>query len=321
MLQTYLAPLEDALSVYQQSTEPKGLYDPIGYILGLPGKRIRPVLALLSAELYGDFKVAIPAAMAVEVFHNFTLLHDDIMDEAPLRRGHATVHHKWDLNTGILSGDAMLIKAYEHLTAYEPGILAQLLPLFNTTALQVCEGQQWDVEFEHRNTVSQAEYLQMIQYKTAVLLGCALKMGALVQQASTEDANHLYDFGVKLGTAFQIQDDYLDCFGNPETFGKQVGGDIIENKKTILYLLAKAQLPAEDLATLLQHYNSQPENPADKIEAVKALFHQSGTVTQTLNLVREYTEAAFNDLAMVKVPEHKKQALVGLAQSLMQRIQ
>ena len=219
--------------------EPKNLYEPINYILHLGGKRMRPVLTLMATEVFDvDCCTALPAATAVEVFHNFSLVHDDIMDDAPLRRGNETVHEKWNINTGILSGDAMLILAYQHFEEYEPYVFRALAKLFSKTALQVCEGQQYDVDFETRDDVTISEYLKMIEYKTAVLVGAAMKMGAIVAKTTVENANSIYDFGLNLGIAFQLQDDYLDAFGNPETFGKQVGGDIIENKKTYLYLKA-----------------------------------------------------------------------------------
>ena len=210
--------------------EPRNLYEPIEYILSLGGKRMRPVLTLMTSEIFNaSYEKAIDAATAVEVFHNFSLIHDDIMDDAPLRRGNKTVHEKWDLNTGILSGDAMLILAYQFFESYEPNVFQKLAKLFSKTALEVCEGQQYDVDFEVREDVTIPEYLKMIEYKTAVLVGAAMKMGAIVAETSEENANLIYDFGLNLGIAFQLQDDYLDAFGDPETFGKQVGGDIIEN--------------------------------------------------------------------------------------------
>src|SRR6187402_3474343 len=219
--------------------EPKNLYHPIDYILGLGGKRMRPVLTLMTSEVFDtDYKMALSAAMAVEVFHNFSLVHDDIMDDAPLRRGNETVHEKWNINTGILSGDAMLILAYQYFEKYEPAVFRDLAKLFSKTALEVCEGQQWDVDFENREDVTIPEYLKMIEYKTAVLVAAAMKMGAIIAKTSEKEADLIYDFGLNLGLAFQLQDDYLDAFGDPETFGKQVGGDIIENKKTYLYLKA-----------------------------------------------------------------------------------
>ena len=212
--------------------EPKNLYAPITYILELGGKRLRPVLVLMATEVFGtDYKKAMDAALAIEVFHNFSLVHDDIMDDAPLRRGKATVHEKWDINTGILSGDAMLINAYQLFENYEGETFRDLAKLFSKTALEVCEGQQYDVDFETRDDVSEAEYLKMIEYKTAVLVAAALKMGGIVANAAIDDQNSIYEFGRNLGIAFQLQDDYLDAFGDPETFGKQVGGDIREHKK------------------------------------------------------------------------------------------
>ncbi len=212
--------------------EPLGLYDPISYILKLGGKRMRPVLALMACEAVGkNPSSALGVATAVELFHNFTLLHDDIMDEASLRRGQQTVHQKWDVNTGILSGDALLVIAYQQLNQYEDTLFSQLTKLLSETALLVCEGQQYDVDFETRNDVSLDAYIEMIRLKTAVLLGCALRMGALVGNATTVAADSLHEFGVNLGIAFQLQDDLLDAFGDPKTFGKKVGGDIVEIKK------------------------------------------------------------------------------------------
>lgn len=235
MLSDYQQLFQNALKESLGSTGPKGLYEPISYLLDLGGKRLRPVLTLMAAETFGkNQKKAVGAALAIEIFHNFTLMHDDIMDAAPLRRGAATVHQKWDTNTAILSGDAMLIKAYQALESYPDPLFGKLTRLLSKTALEVCEGQQYDMDFETQKEVTEAQYLEMIELKTAVLVGCALQMGALIGGASDADAHKLYEFGVLLGTAFQIQDDYLDAFGDPESFGKQLGGDIIENKKTIL---------------------------------------------------------------------------------------
>jgi geranylgeranyl diphosphate synthase type II len=243
--------------------EPNNLYEPIRYILSLGGKRLRPVLTLMATEVFDvDCQKALAAATAVEVFHNFSLIHDDIMDDAPLRRGNKTVHEKWNINTGILSGDAMLILAYQYFEEYEPHIFRELAKLFSQTALEVCEGQQYDVDFETRYDVTIPEYLKMIQYKTAVLVGAAMKMGAIVAETSAENANNIYDFGLNLGLAFQLQDDYLDAFGNPETFGKQVGGDIIENKKTYLYLKAM------EFANTIKDCNVKIYNMRDQ------LFHE-----------------------------------------------
>jgi geranylgeranyl diphosphate synthase type II len=265
--------IADYLESQYETKEPKNLYDPIHYILGLGGKRMRPVLTLMSAEVFdADYKKALPAALAVEVFHNFSLIHDDIMDDAPLRRGNVTVHEKWDINTGILSGDAMLILAYQYFEKYEPAIFRELAKLFSKTALEVCEGQQWDVDFETRTDVSIPEYLKMIQYKTAVVVAAAMKMGAIIAETSEENANLIYDFGLNLGLAFQLQDDYLDAFGNPETFGKQVGGDIIENKKTYLYLKALEFASADQAQELAELFSVHPQDSTTKIAAVKEIF-------------------------------------------------
>jgi geranylgeranyl diphosphate synthase type II len=300
--------------------EPKNLYQPINYILGLGGKRMRPVLTLMAVEVFdGDYKKALPAALAVEVFHNFSLVHDDIMDDAPLRRGKETVHEKWDINTGILSGDAMLILAYQYFEQYEPVIFRQLAKLFSKTALEVCEGQQWDVDFERRNDVTIPEYLKMIEYKTAVLVAAAMKMGAIVAETSEEDANLIYEFGLNLGLAFQLQDDYLDAFGDPETFGKQGGGDIIENKKTYLYLKAIAFSKKEEKEQLIQMFSVQPEDSTDKINAVKDIFNNSGASLATQEAIKEYTFKAFDTLEKMTVSEDKKAVLRTFGKNLMNR--
>ena len=242
ILKKYNDDLQGYLAKAVSHKEPRQLYDPIKYILSLGGKRIRPALTLMVCDFFGtDYKKAMSAALAVELFHNFSLIHDDIMDNAPLRRGKRTVHEKWDVNTAILSGDAMLILAYQFFEKYEPQMFQELAKLFSETALQVCEGQQHDMDFETRDDVTVVEYIKMIDHKTAVLLGAAMKMGAIVAEASESDKDKIYQFGRNLGIAFQLQDDYLDVFGNPETFGKQVGGDIISNKKTFLYLMATGQ--------------------------------------------------------------------------------
>ena len=300
--------------------EPSNLYQPISYILHLGGKRLRPVLTLMATEIFDvDCKKALAAATAIEVFHNFSLVHDDIMDDAPLRRGNETVHEKWNVNTGILSGDAMLILAYQHFEEYEPNIFRALAKLFSKTALEVCEGQQYDVDFETRDDVTIAEYLKMIEYKTAVLVGAAMKMGAIVAQTSDENANLIYDFGLNLGIAFQLQDDYLDAFGNPETFGKQVGGDIIENKKTHLYLKAMEFAKAEVKEQLHHLFSIQPKDNSDKINSVKEIFNATGASEATQKAIQDYTFKAFETLEKMNISEEKKQVLIEFGKNLLNR--
>ena len=319
-IQQYQEFVLEYLQSEQRDKEPRNLYEPIAYILGLGGKRIRPVLTLMSAEIFdANYKEALPAALAVEVFHNFSLIHDDIMDDAPLRRGNETVHEKWDVNTGILSGDAMLILAYQYFEQYEASIFRDLAKLFSKTALEVCEGQQWDVDFENREDVTLTEYLKMIQYKTAVLLGAAMKMGAIIAQTSEENASLIYDFGVSLGIAFQLQDDYLDAYGNPETFGKQVGGDIIENKKTYLYLKAMEFATFEQKEQLLHLYSIQPQDNFDKITSVKELFIETGAAKATQKAIQDYTMTAFDTLGKIEIHSDKKGILKTFGENLMGR--
>jgi geranylgeranyl diphosphate synthase type II len=281
---------------------------------------MRPVLTLMAAEVFNvDCKKALPAATAVEVFHNFSLIHDDIMDDAPLRRGHETVHEKWNINTGILSGDAMLILAYQYFEQYEPKIFRSLAKLFSKTALEVCEGQQWDVDFETREDVTIPEYLKMIEYKTAVLVGAAMKMGAIVAETSEENADLIYEFGLNLGIAFQLQDDYLDAFGDPETFGKQVGGDIIENKKTYLYLKAMEFAKASEKEQLLHLFSIQPNDNTDKIASVKAIFNATGASDATQIAIKEYTFKAFETLEKMQIETDKKEMLKAFGENLMSR--
>jgi len=300
--------------------EPKNLYEPIEYILSLGGKRMRPVLTLMASEVFDtNYKVALPAAMAVEVFHNFSLVHDDIMDDAPLRRGQETVHEKWDLNTGILSGDAMLILAYQYFEQYEPTVFRDLAKLFSKTALEVCEGQQWDVDFEKRNDVTIPQYLKMIEYKTAVLVAAAMKMGAIVAKTSEKEADFIYDFGLNLGLAFQLQDDYLDAFGDPETFGKQVGGDIMVNKKTYLYLKAREFSSAEKATELEKLFSLQLEDNTEKIVTAKAIFNESGASKATQDAIEMYTFKAFETLEKMDINTEKKDILRTFGENLMGR--
>ena len=319
-IQQYQEFVLEFLNAQQQEREPKNLYEPIQYILGLGGKKMRPVLTLMSAEIFdADYVKALPAALAVEVFHNFSLVHDDIMDDAPLRRGNITVHEKWNINTGILSGDAMLILAYQYFEQYEPFIFRELAKLFSKTALEVCEGQQWDVDFETRSDVTIPEYLKMIEYKTAVLVAAAMKMGAIVAETSAENGDLIYDFGLNLGLAFQLQDDYLDAFGNPATFGKQIGGDIIENKKTYLYLKAIEFASAEEKAKLLQLFSVSLEENTTKIEEVKTIFNATGATKATQQAIQDYTLMAFATLDKMNISSEKKSMLRSFGENLMNR--
>ena len=319
-IETYQKQFLAYLEAYKSIREPKNLYEPIQYILNLGGKRLRPVLTLMTTDCFdGEIKSALDAALAVEVFHNFSLIHDDIMDAAPLRRGHQTVHEKWDLNTGILSGDAMLIMAYQLFENYPPDVFQKLAKLFSKTALEVCEGQQYDIDFETRDTVSISEYLQMIEYKTAVLVGAAMKMGAIIANASIEDQERCYEFGKNLGIAFQLQDDYLDAFGNPETFGKQVGGDIIENKKTYLYLKALEFSSEKDQHQLTQLFSSNHPDSKTKIEIVKQIFRTSGSSEATQKAISSYTKTAFDILKTINISQPKKQILESFGTQLMSR--
>jgi geranylgeranyl diphosphate synthase type II len=300
--------------------EPTNLYEPIEYILKLGGKRMRPVLTLMSADLFGvDFYAAMNAAMAVEVFHNFTLVHDDIMDDAPLRRGKVTVHEKWNPNIGILSGDAMMISGYQYLETYDPEVFKKLVQVFSKTAIEVCEGQQMDVDFETRADVKIEEYLKMIGLKTSVLVGCALKMGAIVAKTSEENAQLIYNFGLNLGLAFQLQDDYLDTYGDPITFGKIIGGDIMENKKTFLYLVAIRDCNEEDHMILLDLYSEKRADNKDKIRAVKRIFSQYEIPRIIKTEIEIYTQKAFECLDLIAISKSKKVALKEFGNSLMQR--
>ncbi|MDG2274220.1 MAG: polyprenyl synthetase family protein [Flavobacteriaceae bacterium] len=319
-LTSYQKEFQQYLDKKEWIREPKNLYEPIDYIIQLSGKRIRPILTLMAANILSDdYKKAFPAALAVEVFHNFTLVHDDIMDDAPLRRGKKTVHEKWDLNRGILSGDAMLILAYQYFENYTPEIFQKLAILFSKTALEVCDGQQLDIDFETRNDVTIDEYLNMIRLKTSVLVAAALKMGAIVAESSEKNANLLYEYGLNLGLAFQLQDDYLDTFGNPETFGKQVGGDIIENKKTYLYLKAMELSSDNDKQKLAFFYNQKLEDNSIKIDEVKRIFEKYEIPSLIQQLIHDYTSLAFNLLEKMNMSKLNKEKLTEFGSFLMAR--
>jgi geranylgeranyl diphosphate synthase type II len=319
-VQAYQELFSTHLSSLRFEKEPKGLYEPISYIMQIGGKKMRPVLALMACEAVGKDPIsALGAATAVELFHNFTLLHDDIMDEAILRRGQQTVHQKWDLNTGILSGDALLVMAYQQLNSYDDALFPVMTKLLSKTAMLVCEGQQCDVDFENRDNVSMDEYIHMIRLKTAVLLGCSLRMGALVGQASSNIADSLYDFGVNLGIAFQLQDDLLDAFGDPKTFGKKVGGDIIENKKTILYHLTRAHATAKDLKDFEQLMSSTSQDEDQKIKDVKAIYESTDARRRTTEQVMTYTKNALDALNQSSLADSQLAYFTAFAEELMVR--
>lgn len=296
---------------------PAELYNPMNYILQLGGKRLRPVTALLAAQLFNcDLQSAMPAAKAVEVFHNFTLVHDDIMDKAPLRRGKATVHEKWDDNIAILSGDTLLIEVYNHFLEGGYTNLADILKVFNQTAIEVCEGQQLDMNFETRDDVTIDEYINMIRLKTSVLVGGAFKIGALVAKASDKEADLIYDFGVNLGIAFQLQDDYLDCFGDPEKFGKQVGGDIISNKKTFMMLKA---LELDSSGELQSWVDKSEFSNEEKVEAVKAIYKNLKVDDLAFQLMDEFYQKSVASLNKIEASQESKDKIIEFAQALMKR--
>ena len=307
---------------YRFKETPVGLYEPINYLLELGGKRVRPQLTLITTDIFGgNLKKSLPSALSVELFHNFTLMHDDIMDDAPLRRGQQTVHERWNINTGILAGDTMLVQAYQSLEAYPDELFGKLTRLLSQTAIQVCEGQQFDLDFETQSETTIEEYLEMIRLKTAVLVGCALKMGAYISVVDESEAQKLYDFGVKLGMAFQIQDDFLDAFSDSETFGKQVGGDIIENKKTILYHKALSMASFKQKGQLREWFqaNKKFNNQVDKVLIVKKLFKETGAAEASQKLMQYYTKEAFNILDTLAINSKKKQLLIDFSNKLMQR--
>jgi geranylgeranyl diphosphate synthase type II len=298
------------------SGSPDTLYEPCRYLIGLGGKRIRPVLCLMGAELFGGLNTdAFHAATAIELFHNFTLVHDDIMDKAPLRRGQPTIHARNGLTAGILCGDVMCIEAYTHIGAIEAH-LQEVLQLFNRTAIEVCEGQQLDMDYEQRSDVSVDEYIRMIELKTSVLLAASLKIGALIGGATEGAANKLYNFGRALGIAFQLQDDYLDAFGEPEKLGKQAGGDILADKKTYLHLKAMEGLGQDDMKTLIEWHG---KTGGDKVAAVLELFRKSGADQQCRDAVAHYSDMAFAALDDVAVLSKRKQPLHELATMLLDR--
>lgn len=321
-LTNFIHIIEEAIKKNAFKKQPQSLYDPINYTLALGGKRIRPGLLLLANDLFnGKVEKAINAALAIEVFHNFTLVHDDIMDNAPIRRGKPTVFKKWDVNTAILSGDVMLVEAYQLLAACEASVLPELLKLFNKTAVEVCEGQQYDMLFEKAADVTIDDYLKMIELKTAVLLGASLKMGAIIAGASKSDAKHFYEFGKNIGVAFQLMDDILDVYGNPEKFGKQVGGDILANKKTYL-LLKTMELANGALRKELEFcLNSKTLSPENKINRVKSIYNQLKIKEKSIDEMNHFYNTAIAHLDSIEAPKEKKAIFENFAKKLMHREQ
>lgn len=300
--------------------KPKSLYDPIEYVLAAGGKRIRPSFVLMAYNLFhDDVDRILPVATALETYHNYTLLHDDLMDKADMRRGRPTVHKKWDDNTAILSGDTMLVLAYEHLAKCDTKYLKSALDLFTETALEVSEGQQFDMEFETRNDVAEEEYIEMIRLKTSVLLACALKMGAVVAGASDADANALYAFGEKVGLAFQLQDDLLDVYGDPKVFGKAIGGDITSNKKTFMLINAFNRADAGTRAELERWTTATEFDPAEKIAAVTEIYNRLGIDKLAEQRIKEYFEQSRQHLDELSVSDDRKAVLREYTERMMNR--
>ena len=310
--------INEELSNINFPSDPSNLYDPISYVLGLGGKRIRSILALLAHQLFNtEIKTGISSALALEVFHNFTLLHDDIMDKAPLRRGSPTVHTRWDNNVAILSGDTMLVYAYKLFLETNETITRDVLSAFNKAAIEVCEGQQLDVDYGNRSDITISDYLRMIEYKTAVLIAVSLKIGAITGGGSLKEQDSLYDFGINLGIGFQLKDDLLDVFGDPKKFGKRVGGDIIENKKTFLYLKA-LQLSDKNQQDKLKTYFSSSDHIHNKVNLVKSIFIDLDIHNITLALIKDYHKNAIRNLDAINVKD--KDLLLSFADSLLERV-
>jgi len=315
-----LQSVNEALDRENFHREPRELYEPITYIISLGGKRIRPVMLLMAVDMYGgDLQLAMPAALGIEIFHNFSLVHDDIMDRAPLRRGKPTVHEKWNANTAILSGDTMLVKAYEQFLKLPEPLIKQVLTVFNHTATGVCEGQQLDMNFEERVDVSITEYLEMIRLKTAVLIGAALKLGSIAAGAPEEDQQQLFDFGIHTGLLFQLRDDLLDTYGDAAVFGKKLYGDIIANKKTFLFLKAMEFTSGKERRKLAELYANPSIAPEIKVKKVMDYFDDADVKKQTEYKIQEHYELAREAFMALKVAEENKKPLKNYTQQLMER--
>jgi geranylgeranyl diphosphate synthase type II len=316
----FLKLIEKEIARQKFGTKPVSLYEPIRYIMSLGGKRMRPVLTLFAYSIYkGGAKSIVKYAAAVEAFHNFTLMHDDIMDKAPIRRGKPTVHKKWNVNTAILSGDVMLVKVYEQFTSLEPELYKRTLSLFNRCAAEVCEGQQWDMEFESRSNVTEGEYLNMIKLKTAVLLGFSLELGALLARAPAADQKLLREFGVNIGIGFQLKDDLLDAFADPKKFGKQVGGDIIANKKTFLLIKALERATPKQKKELQYWLSQKRFNKTEKVEAVKKVFTDLKIPQLTERKIDSYFKKGFASLGKLSVQNEVQKKLELFAKDLIVR--
>ncbi|MBZ4651826.1 MAG: Trans-Isoprenyl Diphosphate Synthase [Proteiniphilum sp.] len=312
--------IREAIGAVLHQEEPDTLFAPVRYILSIGGKRVRPLLTLLAADMFGaDPEIALEPALAVEIFHNFSLLHDDLMDHADLRRGMPTVHCKWNVNSAILSGDAMMIESYRHVTKVPSHLLPQVLDVFSNMAMDICKGQQYDMDFESRLDVTEADYLEMIRLKTAVLLGSALKIGAIVAKASPHDAELLYDYGVHIGLAFQLKDDLLDVYGDPLTFGKKIGGDILANKKTFLLIKALSKADEVQRAALERWITATDYDPDEKINFVKNIYDQLNLRPIAENLIEKYYLASLDLLSSVGVADNRKKDLRQLSEKLMYR--
>lgn len=315
-----IAFLQEAVNHLEFKSQPAGLYEPLAYTMSLGGKRVRPLLCLMAYNLYKeDVETALNPALGIELFHNFTLLHDDVMDRSFMRRGKACVHVKWDENTAILSGDALQVVAYQYVAQAPVAVLPACLELFSRTALEVCEGQSYDMLFETKKDVGEEEYLEMIRLKTAVLLACSLKMGAILAGASEEDAQHLYDFGIHIGVAFQIKDDLLDVWGDPAIFGKAIGGDIMCNKKTFLLIHALKNADDKQRESLLHYITSDDIDRAEKVHAVTALYEAVGVKEECEAKMLYHQQLAMDALDVLSVSEEKTVHLRELAESMMKR--
>ncbi|WP_436415245.1 polyprenyl synthetase family protein [Petrimonas sp.] len=312
--------IEETIQNISFDLKPASLYEPMRYVLSHGGKRVRPLMTLLATNLFsGSIEESLKPAIGIEIFHNSTLVHDDLIDNSDMRRGKPAVHKKWDANTAILSGQAMQIESFKYMASVPSDLLPQVMELFSTTAMEVCRGQQLDLDFEKREDVSESEYIEMIMLKTAVLLACSLKLGATMARAQTRDAELLYNYGINMGLAFQLKDDLLDVYGNPETFGKNIGGDIVSNKKTYLLIKALKTSDKEQHAELLKWITAEKFDKEEKIEAVKNIYNALNLKSISENLIEKYYLAALDCLSSINVANERKKELISLSENLMYR--